>query len=147
VAGRVVERHEGAVVLREERRRVEPLLVDDGDQCTGGLAGDAVEGGVEHSGVLALQQAERADLVAERDRHVDPEVIVHERGDLEFLVGERGAEDAAHRDRVEAAVEFVEEAAYAAGIQRRDGVAVDEVPAAGASTRRLSTPAATRSGH
>ena len=58
-------------------------------------------------------------------------MIGHEGRDLELLLGERRAEDAAHRHRVEAAGEAVEEAADRVDVQRRDRVAVDEVAAPG----------------
>jgi len=129
VARRVVDGHQGAVVLREEGVGVEALLGDDRQEGAGHLARDAAERGVEHGRVLAFEQAERADLVAEREGHL-ADVSAHEVAHLELLLGERGREDAAHGDRVEAAVEGVEEAADGVGVERRDREAVDEVAAA-----------------
>jgi hypothetical protein len=55
--------------------------------------------------------------VAEGDGDVGAEVVGEQRGDLELLVGEGGAEDAADGDGVEPAVEAVEESADAVRVE------------------------------
>ena len=59
----------------------------------------AQQRGVEDRGVLPLQQAERADLVAERDREVGAELGLQDLPGADLVLGGRRAEGAGDRDR------------------------------------------------
>jgi hypothetical protein len=73
----VLQRHHRAVVLGEERLGLDPGGGERGGQSLGEPLRGARQRRVEDRRVLALQQAQGADLVAERDGHGAAELAPH----------------------------------------------------------------------
>ena len=89
---RVPECHQGAVVRRQEHLGVDAGIREHPGHDARDVLGGPDESRVDGRGILALEQTERADLVAERD--VDSaELSPHDLGRGQLVVGIDGRED------------------------------------------------------
>jgi hypothetical protein len=77
VPQRLVEAHQRAVVLREERYRPQVVRGERVLHRAAHVARDSGQGAVEYRRVLPLQESYRADLVAERHVHVPELALDH----------------------------------------------------------------------
>ena len=89
------------------------------------LARDACERGVQHRRVLALDQADRADLVAQRDGDVVAEHLVGELARRQLVLGRDRREHARDRHGLGRLADALEEARGGVAVERRDLAAVD----------------------
>jgi hypothetical protein len=128
IAQGLVEAHQRAVVLREERHRPQAVRGQRGPHRPRHVAGHAGQGAVEDGGVLPLEQPDRADLVAERGVHVAEFALDHLGGEQLVTRRDRG-EHAGDRDAVGRAADLAEEPRDGIGVERGQVLAVELDPA------------------
>ncbi len=128
IAQRVVERHQRAVVLGEERRRAQTERLQRPVERSGDVRRHAHERRVEHGRVLTLDQAEGSDLMAERDVDV---VAEHPPRDLlgrELVALGHRREHARDRDAVDRPGKRLQEAGERVLVERDDLTAIELDP-------------------
>ena len=110
--------------------------------------GDAAQRGVQHGRVLALEQAERADLVAQRDVHVVAQLLAHDPRPRQLVLGRDRGEHAGHaRPPSTAPATRLQEPAERVGVERDDLAAVELDAAADDRLARRDDRRAGRRGH
>ena len=124
VPQRMVEAHQGAVVLREEPGRLQVVRRERGPHRFGHVAGDPGQCPVEYGGVLPLQQADRADLVAERDVDL-AEFALDDLGRQQFVARRDRGEHAGDDDALGGAADLAEKPGDGVGVQGRHVPAVE----------------------
>jgi hypothetical protein len=129
VADGVVEGHQSPVVLGEEDHGLEVMRCERRLERSRDSARHRAERRVHDRRVLAFEQTDRPDLVAERDRQVAQLLADDVRGGRLMLVRDRG-EHARHRDRLGLTGHLAEEGAQAVLAQRNDLAAVELHPSA-----------------
>src|SRR5262249_48875012 len=116
VPQRVVEAHQGAVVLREEPRWLQLMHGERGPHRFGHVAGNPGQRPVEYGGVLPLQQPDRADLVAERDMDL-AEFPLDDTGRQQFVPRRDRGEHAGDDDALGGAADLAENPGDGVGVQ------------------------------
>jgi len=124
----LIQAHQRAVVLREERHRPQAVRGERVPHRAGHVAGDPGQGAVEYRRVLPLEQADRADLVAERDVHV-AELALDHLGGQQLVARRDGGEHAGDRDAVGGLAGLPEEPRDGVGVERGQVLAVELDPA------------------
>jgi hypothetical protein len=128
IAQGLVQAHQGAVVLREERHRPQAVRGQRVLHRTGHVAGHPGQGAVQDGGVLPLEQPDRADLVAERGVHV-AELALDHLGGQQFMARRDRGEHAGEHDAVGRATDLAEEPRDGVGVERGQFLAVELDPA------------------
>ena len=117
VAESLIQAHQRAVVLREERRRPQLVRGQRVVHRDGHVAGHPGQRAVQDRGVLPLQQAQRADLVAERDVDL-AQLTLDDLAGFQFVPRRDGGENAGDRHPVGGAGDLAEEPRDRVGVQR-----------------------------
>ena len=117
VAEGLVQAHQRAVVLREERGRAAGARPASRCIAMATVAGHPGQRAVQDRGVLALQQAQRADLVAERDVDL-AQLPLDDLARPPVRAAVRRGENAGDRDPVGGARDLAEEPRDRVGVQR-----------------------------
>ena len=99
----LLDAHQRAVVLCQVRGADNAVRRERVDKGIDHAPDDAAQRGVEDRRVLALEQPDAANLMAERNRHVRPEHLTHQCRGLEFLDGILQRERAGNRNSVNVA--------------------------------------------
>ena len=117
VPQRLIQAHQRAVVLGEVRHRLQPVRGERLPHRPGDVAGHPGQGPVEDSGVLPLEQPDRADLVAERNVDL-AELTLDHVGGLELMPRRDRSEHAGDRDALGLVADLAEEPGDGVGVQR-----------------------------
>jgi len=124
----LIQAHQRAVVLREERHRPQAVGGERVPHRAGHIAGDPGQGAVEYRRVLPLDQPDRADLVAERGVHV-AELALDHLGGQQFVTRRDRGEHAGDRDAVGRIADLPEKPRDGVGVERGEILAVELDPA------------------
>ena len=124
----LIQAHQRAVVLREERHRPQAVRVERLPHRAGHVPGHPGQGAVEYRGVLPLDQPDGADLVAERDVHV-AELALDHLGGPQFVARRDRGEHAGDGDPVGRAADLAEKPRDGVGVERGQVLAVELDPA------------------
>ena len=112
IAARVFHGHERAVILRQVHFGVRHALVGQtGCEALGELARHVVQRRVQDSGVLALDQAHRADLAGDGHVHVLAQHLARDGRGAQLVVVAHGGEHAGHGHGLHATFHALEERA------------------------------------